>query len=122
MTIVPYYLNFVKSSSYNSVYDNRDVFVVLGHALNNNADCVQVGAGDLIQSGNYPNNYANNEEHCWTFTAEENQVCVNKRLLTKRFNDNFVKSLIQYHIICFFLILVFVLLYFCCWYIVFAYC
>ena len=38
------------------------------------ATCLEVGAGELIRSGNYPNNYGNNEDNCWNFTAEENKV------------------------------------------------
>ena len=38
------------------------------------ATCLEVEAGELIQSGNYPNFYDNNEDNCWTFAAEENQV------------------------------------------------
>ena len=41
------------------------------------ATCVEVEAGELIQSGNYPSVYRNNENNCWTFTAEENQVSNN---------------------------------------------
>ena len=36
--------------------------------------CLEVEAGELILSGNYPNVYSNVEDNCWIFTAEENQV------------------------------------------------